>query len=379
MKFRSRNLSGLVAAAVVFGVLALGTAPAQAAPVNYVALGDSYSAASGVLPPDPAAPLLCLRSTRNYPHVIAKTTGAKLNDVTCGAAETSHYFEPQYPGVKPQLDALSELTELVTMTIGGNDGGVFINAILGCSTTGLLSVGKGNPCEEKFGSSFEDTIRDTTYPSLVKALDAVHDKAPNAEVAIISYPWITPTTEGCFPKMPVAAGDIPYVRSLQTTLNDAIGRAAEATGSVFVNLNGVSEGHDACQPIGTRWIEPVFAGTNPVIVHPNALGEAKIAEQTIKVLAEEPGSPLPPVAAPQTTIRKVTVEDAKGKATFRFTSDQGGLTFRCNLDGWKFRMCVSPKAFKGLKPGKHRFMVVATNATGQTDPTPAKRKFRIAG
>ena len=50
------------------------------------------------------------------------------------------------------------------------------------------------------------------------------------------------------------------------------------------STNGVSNGHDACQPIGTRWVEPVLAGTNPVIVHPNALGEQKMAEQVRKVL-----------------------------------------------------------------------------------------------
>ncbi len=33
-----------------------------------------------------------------------------------------------------------------------------------------------------------------------------------------------------------------------------------------------------------RWVEPVLQGTNPVIVHPNALGESKLAAQTMKVL-----------------------------------------------------------------------------------------------
>jgi hypothetical protein len=51
-----------------------------------------------------------------------------------------------------------------------------------------------------------------------------------------------------------------------------------------VNLNTVSDGHDACKPIGVRWVEPVVAGTNPVIVHPNALGEAQMAAQAMKVL-----------------------------------------------------------------------------------------------
>ena len=49
-------------------------------------------------------------------------------------------------------------------------------------------------------------------------------------------------------------------------------------------MTAVSEGHDACQPIGVRWVEPVLAGTNPVIVHPNALGEQAMAAQLRQVL-----------------------------------------------------------------------------------------------
>jgi hypothetical protein len=33
-----------------------------------------------------------------------------------------------------------------------------------------------------------------------------------------------------------------------------------------------------------RWIEPVLQGTNPVVVHPNALGERHMAAQTLRVL-----------------------------------------------------------------------------------------------
>ena len=84
--------------------------------------------------------------------------------------------------------------------------------------------------------------------------------------------------------MPIAKGDVPYLRNEQATLNNAIHRAANKTHTIFVNLNGVSNGHDACKPMGVRWIEPVLGGTNPVIVHPNALGERKLAKQTEKVL-----------------------------------------------------------------------------------------------
>lgn len=384
MKFRSCHAAGrtglIALLMVVFGFAIAGTAQA-AAPVNYVALGDSYSAASGVLPLDPMAPPECLRSTRNYPHVIAEKTGAKLTDVTCGAADTTHYASSQYPGVKPQLDALSASTDLVTMTIGGNDSGVFINAIAECGSAGVLALGMGSPCQNMYGSSFEDTIRNTTYPSLVTALEAVRSKASNAKVAILSYPWITPKTDGCFPQMPVAKGDIPYLRSLQTTLNDAVKRAAAVTGVTYVDLNGVSEGHDACKPIGTRWVEPVLLGTNPVIVHPNALGESKMAEQTIEVLARASDNPLPQVSpkAPKTRIRKSVIRKAKHRASFRFTSNVAGSTFRCKLDRKPFRKCRSPKTYRGLKPGKHRFQVVAVAPNGQIDATPATRKFKIAG
>jgi len=278
-----RRLLAAVTAAIA--VLAL-TSPAQAAaePLDYVALGDSYSAASGVLPPDPTAPLLCLRSTRNYPHVIARATGARLTDVTCGAAETKHFTTAQYPGMRPQLDAVGADTDLVTMTIGGNDSGVFIGAIIACGLAGITTLGHGNPCQRQHGDRFENTIRTTTYPALVAALQATRAKAPRADVAILGYPWILPATGGCFDKMPVARGDVPYLRSLQATLNDAVARAAEATGATYVDLSQTSEGHDACQRLGVRWIEPVLQTTNPVVVHPNALGEANMASEAMRVL-----------------------------------------------------------------------------------------------
>lgn len=269
----------------LFAALVLVAPPAAAGgPVRYVALGDSYSAASGVLPPDLTAPPQCLRSTANYPHVIAAATGAQLTDVTCGGADTGDYLAGQYPGVAPQLDAVTADTQVVTMTIGGNDSGVFIDSIIRCGIAGASTLGTGSPCKDQYGSSFQDTITTTTYPSLVQVLKAVRAKAPRAEIAILGYPSILPASGGCFAQMPVAVGDVPYLRGVQATLNDAIRRAATVAGVTYVDMTRVSEGHDACQPIGVRWIEPVLLGTNPVVVHPNALGEAQMAAQAMKAL-----------------------------------------------------------------------------------------------
>ncbi|MCX6398678.1 MAG: SGNH/GDSL hydrolase family protein [Propionibacteriales bacterium] len=257
-------------------------------PLQYVAMGDSFSAASGVLPLDLTAPLLCQRSTRNYPRLIAAATDAELTDVTCGGATTGNYFTSQYPGVPPQLEALTPHTELVTMTIGLNDSSLFLRVQALCATAGILTLGSGSPCQDQHGSSFADIIESTTFPSLVKALRAIRAQAPQARVAVLGIPWILPRSVGCFPKMPVARGDVPYIRGIQATLNGAIQRAAATTGAEFVDFAEASEGHDSCQPAGVRWIEPALIGSNPIIVHPNALGEAKMAAQTMRTLGLGP-------------------------------------------------------------------------------------------
>jgi hypothetical protein len=96
-----QRLTACVLAALVCVLLGAPASRAATLPLRYVALGDSYSAASGVLPPDLTAPPACLRSSRNYPHVLAAATGAQLTDVTCGAAETGDFFTSQFRGVPP--------------------------------------------------------------------------------------------------------------------------------------------------------------------------------------------------------------------------------------------------------------------------------------
>lgn len=77
---------------------------------------------------------------------------------------------------------------------------------------------------------------------------------------------------------------MPYLRDVQTHLNAAVERASQETGATFVDFAEVSDGHDACTPLGTRWIEPLLFGTSLVPVHPNALGERRMAEHTMEVL-----------------------------------------------------------------------------------------------
>ncbi|HYU83588.1 MAG TPA: SGNH/GDSL hydrolase family protein [Kribbellaceae bacterium] len=279
-----RTLLAAVAAAASV-LTSLTALPAHASDgVDYVALGDSYSAGSGILPLDPSAFLLCARTTLNYPHVLASRTGASLTDVTCGGAQTKDFTSSQYLGVAPQFDALSAGTDLVTLTIGGNDANVFISAIAACGTAGLTTLGFGHPCQTIYGSYFDDQIDAIVAPNVAKSLVALKEKAPNARVAILGYPWILPASGGCYLTMPIAVGDVPYLRGLQAHLNRAVADAAGAAGVTYVDLAEASDGHDACKPIGTRWVEPALWGTNFVPVHPNAFGEAQMAAQTLDAL-----------------------------------------------------------------------------------------------
>jgi hypothetical protein len=81
---------------------------------------------------------------------------------------------------------------------------------------------------------------------------------------------------------------------------------------------------------------------------------------------------------PETTITKAPkARSAKPSARLRFAADEPNSTFECRLDRKPSKPCTSPHKLKNLKPGKHSFLVAATDADGNSDPTPAKARFRI--
>jgi hypothetical protein len=78
--------------------------------------------------------------------------------------------------------------------------------------------------------------------------------------------------------------------------------------------------------------------------------------------------------APNTKLTGAKINRHKRSATFKFS---GGTSFKCKLDRGKWSSCHSPKTYKRLKRGKHTFEVEAVDGGGRTDPTPAKKKFKI--
>ena len=109
-------------------------------------------------------------------------------------------------------------------------------------------------------------------------------------------------------------------------------------------------------------------------------GESR-PQGVIDIGADEFTEPAPPVAdvtAPNATIDKGPKKKTKSKkATFQFSADDAGARFTCKLDGKAFAACASPAKYKRLKKGKHSFSVVATDAAGNADATPATYRWKV--
>ncbi|MGW0860140.1 SGNH/GDSL hydrolase family protein [Streptomyces sp. NPDC002690] len=280
--------AALLCAGAVFapaGTAAANTVSETRHRVDLVALGDSY--ASAPLVPTQVDPT-CLRSSQNYPSLVAQSRSAALTDVTCSGATTVDMTASQAEGVAPQLDALDRGTDLVTVTIGGNDIG--FSTVLG--TCAQLTSGDpaGTPCRTHFTAGGSDQVSDAiaaTGPKVARVLRGIHQRAPHARVVVVGYPDLFPEDGvGCTGKtVPLAAGDFPWLRDREKELNSMLARQAHRNGAQYVDTYTPTIGHDLCTPTGPRWIETFAPETPAAPLHPNASGESAMATAVESALA----------------------------------------------------------------------------------------------
>ena len=211
--------------------------------IDYVALGDSYSAGPLVttVRSDPSE---CGRSTDNYPAFLADWLDVRsYRDVTCSGASTADLTGRQdlygVLRVPPQLDALSAKTDLVTVGLGGNDFGIF-SALSGCArqaggTAGACAVDR--VALERDAALVQDR--------LARGLERVAERAPDADVYVVGYPRVLPERGTCR-RAGLAADDVAAAARVQERLNASLAAAAEAAGATYVDLRESSTGHDIC-------------------------------------------------------------------------------------------------------------------------------------
>ncbi|MDF1706314.1 MAG: SGNH/GDSL hydrolase family protein [Aeromicrobium sp.] len=301
-----------VAAVLTVLTLFAGSAAATAAPpvdqvppppvvpggeLDYVALGDSYTAGPLVPIPTPG-PLGCVRSSSNYPAFLAAYLQVRtFTDVSCSAARTEHLFVSQ-PGIlpqglpenqnAPQLLAVTEDTDLVTLGIGGNDFGLFGELIETCADLAAEDPQADAPCRDHFTTDGVDTkLRDAAaiQANVEEALVAIGERAPEATVVVVGYLHILPE-EGTCAAVPFAPGDYAWGTEVQKALNTSLQRAAQAHGAVYVDMYAASVGRDACaaQP----WVNGAKIRPDAFSYHPFRSGMKGIADTVFAQLTGQP-------------------------------------------------------------------------------------------
>jgi lysophospholipase L1-like esterase len=290
-KARYGITAGIAAASLgIVAMAAAGTAGATVPGGTFVALGDSY-AAGNLIPSSPAGtPAGCLRSTHNYSgDVQAVIHTGRYVDAACSDATTADMTRPQstVAGTNPpQFNALAPRDTLVTITIGGNDVG-FKSILATCVALSVTSP-FGHPCKRHFTAGGTDQLAvavKATAPKIAAVLRGIHRRAPHARILLVGYPDILPSTgTGCFPDVPLAHGDVPYLRATEVALNRTLARAAAANGVTFVDTYRATTGHDVCQRPGVRWVEGLVPASPAYPFHPNRRGQQAIARQVLAAL-----------------------------------------------------------------------------------------------
>ncbi len=241
--------SGASGATGATAASAVSSAPAAARiGVVYDALGDSYASGYGVPPYDGS----CGRSEAAYAEQLNGRMRIHLDDfVACAGATTTSLV------AGGQLDALDADTDLVTLTIGGND--------IGWSSAVVACLGGTDPdCAAAVAATRSNIT--TKLPGLLDTVyRQVAEHAPNARVIVTGYPRLFSPFYGTY-----LGASAPEQRALNEgakVLNRVIAKAAQKHGFTFVNVTNRFKGHGVNAP--NAWVLGPF---DPAAFHPTLSG-----------------------------------------------------------------------------------------------------------
>ncbi|MBA8825729.1 lysophospholipase L1-like esterase [Saccharopolyspora lacisalsi] len=250
------RLSACVSAVLASALLPLAapSAGGTTETLEYVALGDSYASGVGIGEYYPESGD-CKRSPKAYPALAADRSGVDdFGFAACGGAVTTDVRTEQ-------LDALSSGTDVVTVSVGGNDAG-FASVVTSCV------IGPDKSCDMAVDQA--ETFATGQLPGLLTdTYAAIAEAAPKAEVIAVGYPRLF-ELGSC--ETVLSEFERQRLNDAADTLDEVIEQQARAAGFVFTGVRDSFAGHGACgaQP----WINGL---TSPISesFHPNAMGHAR--------------------------------------------------------------------------------------------------------
>lgn len=254
-------------------------APAEPEYARYVALGDSFAALGPTAAPT-TGPADCDRSTRNYASLLAERPDVgELVDVTCGSAETPDLTASQIPATPPQFDALTGDTDLVTLTIGGNDIG--FGDMVGCIVR-TPRVDTGAPCRDQLEFAVTDAL-DALGPQLDAVYEGIRERSPDARIVATAYLPLVPAHGGCDFVSRMSPGDVTWTRHVTERINAVVAGAAERAGAAVVLPDDAQE-RSACAVPSQRYTDFTGIETGSHPMHPTAAGHRAMADAVGDVL-----------------------------------------------------------------------------------------------
>jgi hypothetical protein len=209
-------------------------------------------------------------------------SSVRFTDVSCAGARTPDFYTAQNGSNPRQLDAVSEDTDVVTFTIGGNDLG-FTDIITDCATDG--------DCRDAYGGpGMPDLMTKISGPVGDDIQQAMADAAAAAPQCRRSLCWVTPIccrhhrparpgpSAACRRSLVVSSAERTDLRAVQLALNEEIAMRASAAGATLHNSDTYtpSVGHDLCS--SDPWVSVLN------IYHPTVTGMlamALLAQQAI--------------------------------------------------------------------------------------------------
>lgn len=261
---------------------------------RYVAMGDSFSSGEGNPPFEQgtdASSNKCHRSGQAYPRLLANDSSLDFGSadfVACSGATTSSL---RYGGTgvgawsePPQIAVLTPSTEVVTITIGGNDVG------FGDYAYSCVKLGCG--AEDAAFDDMVDRILDPVFESNLKqAFNDILFMAPNADVYVLNYPYMTAEGEAWCNGFNVATA-----RPVQELLNHVIWGAVRDVGLASSRIHLVDtnrsdspfEGKYLCNG-GEEYFHGIILNPSEQIhsLHPNTAGQQAYYQVIKAALSEQ--------------------------------------------------------------------------------------------